>query len=123
MHPLFPARRAWSDMEHVVWVGFSGFASVATLGVAAALYAWLGRRRHEQYDDLFRHGAFTTGSIRSIPAGAMYTMIKYEFAVGGRSYVSYMQHPQEMTRYWSAGDVVGVLYDPEDPSRSCIVYR
>jgi serine/threonine protein kinase len=124
MHPLFPARRAWSDLEHVVWVGFAGFASVVTLGGAPALYAWLKRRRRELYDDLFRHGSFTTGTIRSIPAsGAMHTLIKYEFEVGGLSYTSYMQLAQEMSRYWSVDDTVGVLYDREDPSRSCIVYR
>jgi serine/threonine protein kinase len=125
MHPLFPARRAWSDLEQVFWVGFAGFASVVTLGVAPALYGWLLRKRRERYDDLFRHGSFTTGRIRSIPAAsaAVYTTMKYEFEVGGRPYVSYMQQPQEMARYWSVEDVVGVLYDPEDPSRSCVVYR
>lgn len=50
-------------------------------------------------------------------------MIKYEFEVGGIAYRGYMQHPAEMTRYWSVADTVAVLYDPEDPSGSCIVYR
>jgi hypothetical protein len=26
-------------------------------------------------------------------------------------------------RYWSVADAVSILYDPEDPGRSCIVYR
>ena len=125
MHPLFPARRAWSDMEHVFWIGFSGTVSVVTLGGAPALYAWMLRKRRRRYDDLFRRGSFTTGTIRSIPGDALsqYTTIKYDFEVGGTSYRGYMQQPREMTRYWSDADAVSVLYDPEDPSRSCIVYR
>lgn len=125
MHPLFPARRAWSDLEHVFWIGLAGTASVVTLGGAPALYGWLLRRRRKKYDDLFRHGAFTTGTIRSAPAleNSLLTMVKYEFEAGGIPYLGYMQHPVEMARYWSVADAVSVLYDPEDPSRSCIVYR
>ena len=62
--------------------------------------------------------------IRAIPEGAgLYTMVRYEYEVGGTPYRGYMQQPGEMARYWSASDSVPVLYDPEDPSRSCIVYR
>jgi serine/threonine protein kinase len=125
MHPWFPARRAWSESEHVVWIGFSGIASLATLGVAPAVYGLLLRKRRKKYDHLFRHGVFTTGTIRSIPGAdvGMSTMIKYEFEVGGTSYRGYMQHPSEMARYWSVSDAVPILYDPEDPTHSCIVYR
>jgi hypothetical protein len=125
MHPLFPARRAWSDVEHVLWVGFSGTVSLVTLGTAPALYSWMARKRKEKYDHLFRHGLLTTGTIRSIPNSemSMSTMVKYEFEVGGISRLGYMQHPREMARYWSVSDSVPVLYDPEDPGRSCIVYR
>jgi hypothetical protein len=65
------------------------------------------------------------GAIRSIPQYEfdMYTLISYEFEVSGISYLGYMQHPREMSRYWGVSDRVPVLYDPEDPSRSCIVYR
>jgi hypothetical protein len=125
MHPLFPARRAWSDFEHLLWVGFSGAASIVTLGGAPALYGWLLRKRRKKYDHLFRHGLLTTGTIRSIPGVdvGMSTMIKYEFEVGGISYLGYMQQAGEMARYWSVSDTVAILYDPQDPSQSCIVYR
>jgi hypothetical protein len=124
MHPLFPARRAWSDTEHVIWLGFSAAATVVTLGGVPALYGWGLRKRRTKYDDLFQHGLFAPGTIRSATtAGGMYATIKYEFEVGGVNYVGYVQYAQEMTRYWSAADTVAVLYDPEDPSRSCIVYR
>jgi len=53
----------------------------------------------------------------------MHIMIRYEFEVAGYPYSGYMQQPGEMARYWSVSDVVSILYDPEDPSRSCIVYR
>lgn len=124
MHPLFPARRAWSDSEHVMWIGFAGAASIVTLGGAPALYGWLLRKRRKKYDALFRRGTFTTGTIRSIPdAPGMYTTVRYEFEVEGIIYRGYMQQPGEMARYWSVSDAVPILYDPEDPSGSCIVYR
>lgn len=124
MHPLFPARHGWSDSEHVLWVGFSGVATVMTLGVAPALYGWGLRRRKRKYDDLFRYGLSAPGTIRSATtSGGVYATIKYEFEVGGEHYVGYAQYAEEITRYWSAGDTVAVLYDPGDPSRSCIVYR
>jgi hypothetical protein len=124
MHPMFPARRAWSDAEHVFWIGFAGAVSVVTLGSAPAIYGWLLWKRRRKYEVLFRHGLFTTGTIRSVPdATGAHTMIKYDYDVEGTAYRGYMQQPAEMARYWSVSDTVGVLHDPEDPSRSCIVYR
>ena len=125
MHPYFPARRAWSDSEHVVWIGLAGAASVVSLGAMPAIYAWLQRKRRKQFDDLFRFGTFTTGTIRSIPRSdiAMATMIRYEFEAGAHLVEGYFQQPGEIARYWSAGDTVAVLYDANDPSRSCIVHR
>jgi serine/threonine protein kinase len=124
MHPMFPARRAWSDAEHVFWIGFSAAASVVTLEGVPAVSGWLLRKRRKKYDDLFRHGLATAGTIRSIPeATGVHTMIKYDFEVEGVSYRGYMQQPGEMARYWSMSDTVAILYDPVDPSRSCIVYR
>jgi hypothetical protein len=124
MHPMFPARRAWSDAEHVFWIGLVGTASIVTLGGAPAVYGLLLRKRRRKYEDLFRHGLFTTAIIRSIPdATGVHTMTRYDFEVGGVSYRGYMQQPGEMARYWSISDTVSILHDAEDPSRSCIVYR
>ena len=76
------------------------------------------------YDVMFRRGVFAPGTIRSTSSSSdFYATIKYEFEAANAVYVGYMQYAQEMTRYWSAGDSVAVLYDPGDPSRSCIVYR
>jgi serine/threonine protein kinase len=124
MHPLFPARRPWSDAVHALWLGFTGAAAVATLGGVPALLAWGVRKRKRLYDDLFRHGSFAPGIIRSmVETGGFYVTVKYEFEVAGAGYVGYAQCAQEVNRYWSTDDVVAVLYDAEDPNRSCIVYR
>lgn len=126
MHPLYPARRPWSDSEQVLWLGITGAACAMTLGVAPALYARQLRKRRRKYGDLFRQGLAATGTILSIPGTdgmSMYTMVKYEFEVGGMTYRGYMQVPAEMSRYWSMSESVAILYDPEDPNQSCIVYR
>jgi hypothetical protein len=70
-------------------VGFSGVASVVTLGGAPAVYGWLLRKRRKKYDHLFRQGLLTSGTIRSIPAAdvGMSTMIRYEYEVGGINFV------------------------------------
>jgi hypothetical protein len=112
-------------MYHMGWVALSASVSVATLGVAPAMYAWGLRRRKHKYDELFRHGQFTLGVIRSVdkPAGGIYATFKYDFEVADSSYVAFMEYPVEMAKYWGTGDTVPVLYDPGNPSRCCFVYR
>lgn len=125
IHPLFPARRAWSDVEHVLWAGFFGLGAAVTLGATAGLYAMGTRRRKAEFDSLFVNGIFTPGVIRSVTTAgsAIYVTVKYEFEVAGLVYTGFSRLAQEMNRYWSSGDSVGVLYDAGDPGRSCIVYR
>jgi serine/threonine protein kinase len=124
MHPLFPARKLWSPVAHVFWVGFSSVVSVITLGVVPAIYAYGLSRRRQKYDALFRYGAHTTGTIRSVgKQGVPYVTFRFEFEVGDTSYLAFMDCAGEMENYWAQGDTVPVLYDPEDPSISCFVYR
>ena len=125
MHPLFPARPLWGGGAHAGWIGFAGFVAVVTFGVAPALYVWASRRRRKHYDALFRYGRFTSGIVRAAVKGegGTFATYKYEFDVGESSYVAYMDYSAEMVKYWSEGDVVPVLYDPDDPSRCCFVYR
>jgi serine/threonine protein kinase len=123
MHPLFPARRLWSSGVHVVWVGFAGAMSIVTVGVFPAIYAWRVSRRRKKFDELFRHGHFTTGTLRSQRWAGTFAHFRYEFEVEGSSYLATMEYAQEMARYWDAGDTVPVLYDPDDPTLSCFVYR
>ncbi len=39
------------------------------------------------------------------------------------TYVAFLDYAYEMARHWDHGDTVPVLYDPEDPTRCCFVYR
>ncbi|MDH3732881.1 MAG: protein kinase [Gemmatimonadota bacterium] len=123
VNPLFPAKRLWSWGVHAFWVSFAGVASVATLGIAPLLYAGGVRDRKRRYGDLFRDGRFTPGIILSVEEGPLYATFKYQFEVEGVTYVAFLTYAQEMATYWGEGDVVPVLYDPDDPQRSCFVYR
>jgi serine/threonine protein kinase len=125
IRPLFPAHRLWSSAEHVVWVGVTTALSVVTLGVGYGLYRWGVHQRRLKYDALFREGTATWGTIRSVETSdaRVYATFKYEFEVAGMTYVAFMDYAREMARYWGVGDTVPVLYDPEDPRRSCFVYR
>ena len=123
IHPLFPARILWSPPTHVFWVSLAGAVSLVTLGGASALYAWGFRRRKHRYGDLFLRGEFTHGLIRAAEKGGVYAKFKYEFEVDGSSYISFMDYAVEMAQFWGQGDTVPVLYDPNDPTRSCFVYR
>ena len=125
IHPLFPARLLWSHGVHMLWLGLSTVVSVASVGVVPAIYYAGVRKRKKQYEALSRSGAFTRGTIQGFQkddAGAHATF-RYEFDVGDATYVAYIDYAQEMSRYWNQGDVVPVLYDPDDPSRCCFVYR
>ena len=125
MHPLFPARPLWGGSANAGWLGFAGFVSIVTLGIVPGLYLWGSRKRRKQYDALFRYGRFTSGVIRAAHKGegGTFATYKYEFDVGESSYVAYIDYSAEMVKYWSEGDAVPVLYDPDDPSRCCFVYR
>ena len=125
MHPLFPARPLSGGGAQAGWIGFAGFVAVVTLGVAPAMYLWASRNRRKQYDALFRYGRFTSGVIRAAVKGegGTFATYKYAFDVGESSYVAYIDYAAEMVKYWSEGDTVPVLYDAEDPSRCCFVYR
>lgn len=124
IHPLFPARRLWGPLNHLTWVASSAVLSVLTMGIAPAVYAWQTRARLKKYADLFRHGQVTHGVIRSVEVRqSSYHTFKYDYEVADVPYVGFMDYAHEMARYWDHGDAVPVLYDPNDPSRSCFVYR
>jgi hypothetical protein len=96
-----------------------------SLGVVPALYAHGVRKRKQKYDHLFRKGVQTIGTIRSVSKqqDGMYATFKYEFDVGEVSYLAFMEYAQEMANFWGPGDNVPVLYDQDDPSSCCFVYR
>lgn len=121
--PLFPAKRLWSFGMHAFWVSMAAFGSVTTAGVLPLIYLNTIRKRKRRYGDLFRQGRGTVGVIRSAKAGAMYATVKYEYEVDGTGYVAFMDYATEMAHFWGEGDQVPVLYDPDDPRRSCFLYR
>jgi hypothetical protein len=123
MHPLFPARALWSPGMHAIWLVIAGAMSVMSVGLAPVLYAWGSYRRHKKYDDVFRNGVFTRGVVRAVERVGTNANYKYAFDVGDTSYVAFIEYAQEMSRFWGQGDTVPVLYDPDDPTRCCFVYR
>lgn len=123
IHPLFPAKRLWSGGMHVFWVAAAAVGSVSTVGLLPLLHLRTIRTRRKAYEDLFRFGQATEGRVRSAQGGAMYATVKYEFELGGTAYIATMEYAAEMAEFLGPGDPVPVLFDPEDPRRSCFVYR
>ena len=123
INPLFPSKRLWGTPMHVFWCGMAAVGAFSTVGILPLMYGLSVEKRRRRYADLFRNGRATRGVIRSAKAGAMYATYKYEFEVGGMAYAAFMDYATEMTHFWSEGDQVPVLFDPEDPRRSCFVYR
>ena len=123
IHPLFPARLLWSGAEHAFWIAIAGVISAVSVGTAPLTYAWGVRKRKQRYDPLFRFGVFTRGIIRAVDKREVFATFKYEFTAGDALYLATIDYPSEMARSWGEGDHVAVLYDAEDPSRCCFVYR
>ena len=123
VNPLFPARRSWGDGAHLAWLGLATFSCFITFGILPVVYLATMRSRIRDYRPLFEEGEFTRGVILSVDKGQTYATFKYEFEANDEIYVALMVYAQEMTRFWNTSDVVPVLYDREDPGRSCFVYR
>ncbi len=123
IHPLFPSKRLWSGGMHVFWVAAAAVGSISTVGLLPLLHLRTIRARRKAYEDLFRFGQATEGRVRSAQGGALYATVKYEFELGGTAYIATMEYAAEMAEFLGPGDPVPVLFDPEDPRRSCFVYR
>ncbi len=123
VNPLFPARMLWSPAIQGLAVVLYGLMTVMTAGIAPLAYLSSVRKRKRRYTDLFAHGEFTRGYILSGEKGGMFATFKYEFEVQGSAYIAFMQYTEEMTRFWGEGDIVPVLYDRDDPTQCCFVYR
>ena len=122
MNPLFPDRRLWSAGSHAVWVFVATVLSVISVGIFPLIHRSGVRERKRRYTGLFCQGAFTPGAIDSVEKRPPWAIFKYEFEVAGLTHVAFMEYAQEMMQYWGEGDSVPVLYDPEDPTRSCFIY-
>jgi hypothetical protein len=99
---------------------------IFTLGILPAIYYNHVHNRKRRYEPLFRRGVQTAGTIVSIQGSEQYNLLAtvgYEYEVGGETFRAFMDCAIKLKRYWSVGDRVAVLHDPEVPALSCIVFR
>jgi len=125
MQPLAHTGSAVGAGKVLAWALY-GFAALATLGIVPAVYRAhvLGRRR--RYEDVFRHGIQVEGTIVSVHGSEEYNFhatIGYEYIVAGQTYRAFIKYGMSLKNYWMLGDRVAVLHLPDDPGRSCIVFR
>jgi serine/threonine protein kinase len=104
-----------------------GVLSLCTFGVVPLW--WLSDRkgRRNSFERLFREGELVRGSIVACTKhdgeGTIYATFKYAYEVDGVSYRGFMLYEVDLLRYFSEGDPVAVLYDRDDPTQSCFVFR
>jgi tRNA A-37 threonylcarbamoyl transferase component Bud32 len=99
---------------------------VFTLGVVPAVYYAHVRKRRRRYDPVFRNGVRVDGTIVSVEGSEQYNMyatIGYEYEVQDQVFRAFIDYPVKLKRYWTIGDRVAVLHDPDDPVMSCVVFR
>lgn len=123
INPLLPARSMRSAGGELRFIALALLGAVVTAGITPAIYAWRWKSRRSAFSDLFREGRFVEGVIRTVDKGETFATFRYEYEADGSTYSAFLDYPKEMARYWGPGSVVPVLYDPQDPTRSCFVYR
>lgn len=123
INPIFPAKILWSRVTHIGNTVGWGFVSLFTFGIFPLSYASLLAGRVRRYRPLFTHGTFTRGSIRSVNKGSVYATFRFEFEADRAVYSAVIDYAYQMASYWQEGDTVPVLYDPNDPTSACFVYR
>ena len=106
-----------------LWIGIISAVSVGILPLW-----WAGDRdqRGARYERLFREGQLARGTIAAVlkhSDASFYATFKYDYVVDGVNYRAFIHYPEGMQRYFSPGDAVAVLYDPNEPADSCFVYR
>jgi serine/threonine protein kinase len=123
VNPVFPTTRLHTPaIRTLISVGY-GLWSVVSLGIVPLIYFSKVRNRKRRYTDLFCRGEFTEGWIVSVRGGDILARFLFDFEVAGVTYRGSTEYASAMRRYWSEGDAVAVLCDPEDPSRCCFVHR
>ena len=124
--PLNDVRNAPSASGKLGAFLWMGLLAVATAGIMPIW--WLSDRqsRRSSFERLFREGELARGSIVACVKhddASFYATFKYAYEVDGVRYHGFMLYAANLVRYLSEGDPVAVLYDREDPSQSCFVFR
>lgn len=124
LNDLRNAPSALGKLGAFMWMSLVG---VFTLGILPLW--WLSDRqgRRSSFERLFREGELVRGSIAAClkhnGEGSFYATFKYAYEVDGVPYRGFMLYGADLLRYFSEGDPVAVLYDRDDPSQSCFVFR
>jgi serine/threonine protein kinase len=111
-------RGAWSVIGQSA---LYAMMSVLSLGLVPVVFGVARRGRRRSLGPLFRDGLATTGRILKVDSTS--AEITYEYDVGGQRYRQRLTCATPPAQHWVAGDPVTVLYAPDDPQRSCVVYR
>ena len=102
---------------------FYTLMTLVTVGLWPLICVLVGLRRKQRHHPLFVDGAFAEGRLvaatTSNEGGATLT---YDFEVDGQSYRNQSHYPTHVARYLGIGDKVGVLYDPDNPRKSCLAF-
>lgn len=125
VQPLDDSRDASLPMQ-ILGYAFFGLIGVVTLGIVPTVYFAHVRKRRRRYAPLFRDGLATDGTIVSMQGSEQYNMfmtVGFEYEARGEVYRGFIDYAVKLQRYWAIGDRVAVLYDAEEPGRSCIVFR
>ncbi|MCH9688389.1 MAG: serine/threonine protein kinase [Deltaproteobacteria bacterium] len=100
--------------------------SAVTFGVVPTIYYVDRSRRRKKYDEVFRLGKRTLGTIVAVTGNQnqdVYATISFEFMAGTVKCRGYISYPIAMQKFLAVGDSVPVLYLEADPTRSCVVFR
>ncbi len=122
----FDGIRGRKGFEKVFLGAAYGLLGLITLGIVPIVYYADVSGRRGRYDEVFRDGVQTDGTVVSVHGSEManlYGTLGYEYEVAGQAYRSFIDYPIGLRNFWSIGDRLAVLYLPTDPSRSCVVFR
>ncbi len=102
-----------------------GFGLV-TFGILPIWYRADRAQRKRRYHRLFCTGQAVRGQVLAVTheEGSISSSVKYGYVIDEVEYRGFMQLPTSpLARYWGEGDPITVLYDADDPTESCFVFR
>lgn len=123
--PLNAFRGLSAPLRGLLGVGMV-FAGLGTLGILPIWYYADRRTRRARFHPLFVAGQETRGWVVAVNYDATQNItanVKYGYVVDGVEYRGFMQCSTRFGLYYSEGDPVSVLYDENEPSHSCFVFR